>query len=215
MNHRPACRCHGLRRFVTVGLAVATVICGWPPRVTAQQPIRPVPMTPFSDGQDSVLTADLRYRIGTTVFEVVVPRGFVTDYASTPKAVWTWLPPFGTYQLAAVVHDFLYWDQGCSREQADALLRVAMQESRVSRLTRDTIWEAVRKFGESAWRQNTREKAAGQPRIIPPDSMEIPELVTWPEYRARLAANGVRPLPTPTVPPAYCTAAGAVPLDGP
>jgi len=50
-----------------------------------------------------------------------VPAGFVTDFASTPRALWSVIPPTGRYQLAAVVHDFLYWDQGCTREQADTV----------------------------------------------------------------------------------------------
>jgi Protein of unknown function (DUF1353) len=180
--------------------------------LSAQQPIRPVPLTPFADGADSVLMADLRYQIGTTNFVIVVPLGFVTDFASTPKALWAVLPPFGTYQLAAVVHDFLYWDQGCTREQADALLRVAMAESKVDPKKRDIIWQAVRRFGQTAWDENARTKAAGQPRIIPVIDLDLPSLITWPEYRAQLVAKGVRPTPPPAVSPAYCTAAGAVNL---
>ena len=117
----------------------------------AQQPIRPVPLTPVGDGQDSVLVADLKYQIGSTNFVIVVPAGFVTDFASTPRAIWAVLPPVGPYQLAAVVHDFLYWDQACTRQQADDLLRVAMAESKVKPFERDVIWQAVRKFGETAW----------------------------------------------------------------
>jgi Protein of unknown function (DUF1353) len=180
--------------------------------VIAQQPIRPVPLTPFADGQDSVLVADLRYQIGTTNFVVVVPAGFVTDFASTPRAIWAVLPPVGPYQLAAVVHDFLYWDQGCTRQQADDLLRVAMSESKVKPLERDLIWQAVRKFGETAWAGNAAAKAAGKPRIIPPGEMNIPALVTWPEYQAQLIAKGVTPQPPPAAPPSYCGAAGMVDL---
>lgn len=79
---------------------------------TAQQPIAPVPLTPFGDGEDSVLTKDLAYQVLQTNFVIIVPAGFVTDFASTPRALWSVLPPTGRYQLAAVVHDFLYWDQG-------------------------------------------------------------------------------------------------------
>ena len=81
----------------------------------AQQPIAPVPMTPFGDGQDSMLTENLQYRVLQTTFVIVVPAGFVTDFASTPRALWSVIPPTGRYQLAAVVHDFLYWDQACAR----------------------------------------------------------------------------------------------------
>jgi hypothetical protein len=185
------------------------------PNVMAQQPIRPVPLTPFGDGQHSVLMADLSYRIGETNFVIVVPAGFVTDFASTPRAIWAVLPPFGTYQLAAVVHDFLYWDQGCTREQADALLRVAMAESRVEPWKRDLIWDAVRRFGSPAWSNNASAKLAGQPRIIPRADLGIPALVTWEDYRAQLLAKGVKPQPAPASPPDYCDAAGAVKLEMP
>jgi hypothetical protein len=180
--------------------------------LSAQQPIRPVPLTPFADGENSVLMADLRYQVGTTNFTIVVPLGFVTDFASTPRALWAVLPPFGTYQLAAVVHDFLYWDQGCSREQADALLRVAMFESKVEARKRDIIWQAVRRFGQTAWDQNAVDKAAGSPRIIPVADLDIPPLATWSEYRTQLIAKGVRPEPAPMQPPTYCRAAEFVNL---
>jgi hypothetical protein len=80
---------------------------------------------------------------------------------------------------------------------------------------RDVIWEAVRKFGGTAWADNTSAKAAGQPRIIPKEDLNIPPLVTWPDYRAQLIAKGVRPQPTPTSPPDYCGAAGVVQLRKP
>ena len=152
----------------------------------AQQPIAPVPMTPFGDGQDSVLTQDLQYRVLQTTFVIVVPAGFVTDFASTPRALWSVIPPTGRYQLAAVVHDFLYWDQGCTREQADAIFRVAMAESNVKPFERDLMWEAVRNFGQSAWNDNAAAKQAGKPRIIPTAYMNIPPLVTWPDYQTKL-----------------------------
>jgi hypothetical protein len=162
----------------------------------AQQPIRPVPLTPFGDGQESVLMEDLSYRIGTTSYVIVVPAGFVTDFAR-PRAIWSVLPPTGRYQQAAIVHDFLYWDQGCSREQADALLR------------------AVRSFGSAAWTANARAKADGHSRIIPQSGLPIPALVTWPEYQRKLSGNGVGADSAPTSPPAYCAAAGLVNLDTP
>ena len=180
--------------------------------VSGQQPIVPVPFMPFSDGENSVVMSDLRYQVGTTQFAIIVPAGFVTDFASTPRAIWAVLPPFGNYQLAAVVHDFLYWDQGCTREQADALLRVGMAESRVEPLKRDAIWQAVRKGGESAWTKNASDKQAGLPRIIPPESLKIPALAIWQEYRAQLVQRGVRPAPKPAMPPDYCDAALFVPL---
>lgn len=183
--------------------------------VSAQQPIPPVALLPFGDGQDSVLVAPLQYQIGRSQFVITVPAGFVTDFASTPRAIWAILPPSGRYQLAAVVHDFLYWDQGCTREQADDLLRAAMAESQVRPTERDLIWQAVRRFGGSAWDENQAAKRAGKPRIVPANAMNVPALVTWPEYQAQLMARGIMPAPTPTTPPSYCGAAGQVNLQQP
>lgn len=177
-----------------------------PQSAIAQQPIAPVPMTPFGDGQDSVLKENLQYRVLQTTFVIVVPAGFVTDFASTPRALWSVIPPTGRYQLAAVVHDFLYWDQACVREQADAIFRVAMAESNVKPFERDLMWKAVRRFGQSAWDNNAAAKQAGKPRIIPAANMNIPPLVTWPEYQAQLMMQGVKPELTASSAPTYCTA---------
>jgi hypothetical protein len=169
-------------------------------------------MIPFADGQNSVLMEDLVYRVGTTNFVITVPKGFVTDFASTPRAIWAVLPPTDKYQLAAIVHDFLYWDQQCTRAQADALLRVAMSESNVAATTRDVIWRAVQNFGGTAWTTNAQEKAAGRPRVIPSVDLSIPPLVTWADYRAQLIAKGVKPEPATAAAPDYCDAARHVPL---
>ena len=136
-----------------------------------------------------------------TTFVIVVPAGFVTDFASTPRALWSVIPPTGRYQLAAVVHDFLYWDQGCAREQADAIFRVAMAESNVKPFERDLMWQAVRRFGESAWNDNAAAKQAGKPRIVPPAYMNIPPLVTWPDYQTQLMTQGIKPAPASPTPP--------------
>jgi len=196
-----------MRHAVIAGLLLTVAV-----HVAAQQPIPPVPMTPFGDGNDSVVTQDLRYRIKDTIFLIIVPAGFVTDFASTPRALWSVLPPTGRYQLAAVVHDFLYWDQACQREQADAIFRVAMSESNVKPRERDLMWRAVRQFGQSAWDGNTAAKRAGRPRIIPASAMTIPALVTWPEYQITLMANGVRPSPPIVPPPSYCDGATGIAL---
>jgi hypothetical protein len=199
-----------VRSVSIMATAMAALLLARP--AVSQQPIAPVPLTPFGDGQESVLTQALRYQIEQTAFVIVVPAGFVTDFASTPRGLWSVLPPTGRYQLAAVVHDFLYWDQACSREQADAVFRVAMSESSVKPLERDLMWQAVRRFGQSAWDQNAAGKRDGRPRIIPPADMSIPALVTWAEYQAQLIMKGVRPAPTPIKTPSYCAGVSTVTL---
>lgn len=38
---------------------------------------------------------------------VKVPKGFLTDGASVPRVFWSFLPPWGLYGQAAILHDFL------------------------------------------------------------------------------------------------------------
>jgi Protein of unknown function (DUF1353) len=201
---------------MTKALCLILLLCLLLPRwAIAQQPMVPVPMTPFGDGQDSMLTQNLQYQVLQTTFIIVVPAGFVTDFASTPRALWSVIPPTGRYQLAAVVHDFLYWDQGCTREQADAVFRVAMTESNVKPFERDLMWQAVRRFGQSAWDGNAAAKQGGKPRIVPAANMNLPALVTWPDYQTQLMMQGIRPELTPPTSPMYCPAGTNAPLPSP
>jgi hypothetical protein len=184
-------------------------------------PIRPVPVKPFADGKDWVVLDEVRYRIGNTNDIIVVPAGFVTDFASVPRSFWAVYSPFGQYQWAAVVHDYLYWTQQCSREQADRLMRLAMDESGVTPWTREAIYRSVRLGGQSAWDDNAAAKASGVVRFVPlKETANGPQLPLpvgenddWATYRAKLKDLGPAVPPpgqTPSVsPPGYCTAVDA------
>jgi hypothetical protein len=56
-----------------------------------------------------------------------------------------------------------------------------MIDSKVDSKTLQTIYVAVRKFGQSAWNKNARLKQAGERRFLikyPPN-----ELISWEEWR--------------------------------
>ena len=55
--------------------------------------------------------------------DVNVPTGFVTDLASIPRPFWSVFPKTGRYAYAAIVHDYLYWTQTVSRDEATRYLR--------------------------------------------------------------------------------------------
>lgn len=97
---------------------------------------------------------------------VTVPVGFVTDFASIPRAFWSLLRPDGDYCYAAIIHDFLYWDQHVEREQADQIFRLVMREFNVGRVKTGTIYRAVRTGGGVAWKSNRELKEAGERRIL-------------------------------------------------
>lgn len=160
---------------------------------------------PFGDNKEWVLTEDMVYILGNTDEKIVVPRGFVTDFASIPQSLWSFgLSPHGQYSRAAVVHDYLYWAQPCSRDQADRILVVAMKESQVGRFDEGFIYRGVSAFGSGPWQQNAQERAAGIPKVIPQEHLRPKDPnMTWKEYRTLLAAQGVRD-PAFEINPAYC-----------
>ena len=90
----------------------------------------------------------------TQGWRVLVPAGFVTDFASVPRFFWRLIPPTGKYTRAAVVHDFLYRTKGlCTRSQADAVLFEAMKfPCHVGFFTRWTMWLAVRLGGHRCYK---------------------------------------------------------------
>ena len=170
------------------------------PRLPISAPL----LKPFADNQQWMLYEDLIYSVGNSGVPIKVPAGFVTDFASIPQIFWEMgLSPNGLYSRAAVIHDFLYWSQGCSRSQSDNVLMIAMKESEVPALKRDAIYEGVRVGGGKPWADNAAERATGLPRIVPPDKMNFGPLVLWEDYQQQLFGEGIRDPQFPVSPP-YC-----------
>lgn len=129
---------------------------------------RPLTVSPLSDGKKWVLRDSFSYDVGYKGSDetITVPLGFVTDFASIPRAFWALLPRWGKYGTAAVVHDYLYWDQSLDRKKVDDIFLEGMEVLEVGKWTRMTIYNAVRLFGGFAWRHNTKEKNGGKNKII-------------------------------------------------
>jgi Protein of unknown function (DUF1353) len=115
---------------------------------------------------------------------VDVPVGFITDFASIPAPFWPLLPPDGEYTYPAIVHDYLYWDQGRPRDEADEILKLGMEDLHVSRWKIEAIYGAVRVFGGGPWDENARLKNQGEKRCIKvPASADA--TTRWENYRKR------------------------------
>ena len=170
----------------------------------AQQPIDPVDFRPFVDGTHWIVRQPLTYRIGISSAAMTVPVGFVTDFASIPQALQSIIRQNGLYILPAVVHDYLYWKQTCTREQADQIFMLAMIENKVADIHRFPIHAAVRAAGGFAWDDNAKERAANMIRILPSDRMKITAATLWPDYRLKLMQDGVINGPDNDVPAAFC-----------
>lgn len=123
----------------------------------------------------------------------VVPRGPNTDFASIPR-VFTWfLPRYGKYTKAAVLHDYLWRKKAVAGEiswiDADALFRRAMRELDVAFLRRWIMWSAVRwgallKEGgvDGWWRESWRVllfTLLALPIVLPPAVIILVSLVAF------------------------------------
>ena len=195
-------------------LLIVAIACAASTAAQPQQPIDAPILKPFADNRQWVLMKDMPYRIGSSALVITVPKGFVTDFASIPEVFWSVdLSPNGKYSRGAIVHDYLYWTQGCTREQADNILDIAMKEHDVGFVTRSSVYGGVRLGGGSAWQQNAAERTQGLPRIIPDEYLEFGPLVLWADYRTTLADKGVHDAPAATN-PTYCQAGNTTDVPG-
>lgn len=77
---------------------------------------------------------------------IVVPIGFLTDFASVPSLLKLWLPSIGKYMYAAAIHDYLL-SVGFRWQRAAEIFREACADSGVGWRTRTTMYWAIRLFG--------------------------------------------------------------------
>lgn len=126
----------------------------------------------YIDGHLWEVIAPFEYGVGaeTSDTKVVVPIGFITDFASVPKVLWNLLPPTGSYGKAAVVHDMLYqhpWVQipgpvatkSLDRKSCDDIFNEAMGVLQVGKWTRRMVYSGVRVGGWKPW---SEYRAKGQ-----------------------------------------------------
>ena len=86
--------------------------------------------------------------------KIVVPIGFVTDFASIPRILRLIIPKLGRWNKAAVLHDHAYQTQSMTRKQVDSLFRDAMRDLGVVRWKIFLMFWSVRLFGWLAWRKD-------------------------------------------------------------
>lgn len=130
-----------------------------------------------------------------------VPVGQGTDFASVPRVFVWFLPRYGRYTKAAILHDFL-WRERASKGtldyiDADGTFRRAMRELGVPFLRRWILWSAVRwgallkPNGRKGWLKEAPRvllvTAVALPIVLPPAIVvgaalvlfQMVELVVW------------------------------------
>jgi hypothetical protein len=81
------------------------------------------------------------------------------------------------------VHDYLYWCQDRSREDADNILAAAMANAKVPSATINTFYLALRAAGGAAWENNKKARESGEKRVL----AKVPDdpLISWADWRNR------------------------------
>ena len=125
-------------------------------------------VSPVDDGKSWVLMRGFGYARGSedSGDVIEVPKGFVTDFASVPRLIQWLVPRWGKYGNAAIIHDWLYWQQEMSRREADRVFIEAMDVMKVFPLLKHLIYAAVRIFGWIAWLRNRADRASGFNRVL-------------------------------------------------
>lgn len=111
----------------------------------------------FGENPFWVLTEDLSYRSAFLGETIVVPKGFVTDFASVPRLpIVFWLTGDCAHD-AAVVHDYLYQTHlSETRARADRTFLEAMKITGVPAWRRLDMYLGVRAGGISSWSSGPR-----------------------------------------------------------
>jgi hypothetical protein len=124
-------------------------------KAPSRQMIQAPTLKPFADSKDFMLVRDMVYILGQIDISITVPKVFVTDFASVPKGLWSFgLSPHGKFSKAAIIHDYLYLAQGCSRQPSDMIMLIAMKESQVEAADQLALYQGLDLAGNPAWVEN-------------------------------------------------------------
>ncbi|MFM4719143.1 DUF1353 domain-containing protein [Aeromonas bivalvium] len=145
------------KRNIVIALSVLLASCTITRPNTAQLVVSDPPLF--------LVTYPLRYSINDGRHEIVVPIGFVSDLASIPKALWWWQSPHEATMAPAIIHDYLYWEQSCTKDEADAVMYLAMQDLSVKGIA--AVYVGIRTpIAKTAWARNTQARTKGETRFF-------------------------------------------------
>ena len=133
---------------------------------------------------------DLTYHARVQDFTAEV--GMRTDFASVPRAFIWFLPRYGRYTKAAILHDHLWGEavpRNITRVEADRIFRQAMRLLEVTFLRRWIMWAAVRwgalvkEDGREGWLKESPRviliTVLAAPILFPPALLVVGALVLF------------------------------------
>lgn len=109
-----------------------------------------------------LVLSELHYRLSPELAQkgpagcgkvLTVPRGFVTDLASVPDVMRSFISGTRETRKPAVLHDYLYGRRIGTRAWADAVFLEAMKSTRTGFAKRWACWLGVRVGGWVIWKR--------------------------------------------------------------
>lgn len=131
----------------------------------------------FIDPIEGIITVPFVERSGQRL-------GYVTDFASIPRAAWPVIGAPAQYAKEAVIHDYLYTTQSFERERCDAVFYRALLANGRSQARATAMTLAVRAGGWHAW--NKRQGNVGN--ILDTDFWDLADPFTPDAIRRRWPA---------------------------
>lgn len=110
----------------------------------------PIPVEKTETGKYRITKS---FAISTSLRIFVIPKGFVTNFATTPKFMHWLFPPRGKYERAALLHDYFcnvnhrYKMLPEGKHMADKLFYEVMKDDKVNLFTRLIFYYFVRITG--------------------------------------------------------------------
>ena len=98
---------------------------------------------PLKDKPFEVLESFEYYSIKYDGLMVNIPKGYRTDFASTPRVFWSFIPPVGRYSKAAVIHDYMIDETDMDIGIINDIFFEAMTVADVRPVTKYLMYEAV------------------------------------------------------------------------
>jgi hypothetical protein len=103
------------------------------------------------------LLRSFSYNSAVAKARIIVPNGFVTDFASVPRLPLVFLVVGDMAQAAAVIHDWLYTTGVFPKAIADAVFYEAMRASGIDFFHAKLMYWGVAYGGGTAWAKHRSE----------------------------------------------------------
>jgi len=111
----------------------------------------PLTVTFNDDGRTCKLAEDFTWTFGDETY--FIPKGFMSDFASIPRAMRSIIPQLGLFTHAAILHDWNYWHQA-GKKFSDKLFLKMMKDSKVPFWKRQSMYLAVKLGGHKAYKKH-------------------------------------------------------------